>query len=284
MRKLHVPAVIAILVAATACGSSSEEDSASTNPDPVVETTDAAGDDFTGADGTPGSIATSETVDTGVDSAPVDSADVSAETILTDDPSGTDPSATPDDSLSDDDVTDDLLIPLDQVDDTPVCQAFGEFINGFSQVALAGAFAQAGDETGADPEAGNAIESIEVVLYLGLAEVVPELRDELPDVILDAFNPVFERIEATPGLMTDAGFSEAEIDEFIATLSDDAEQPDESPSSDPRIVAAADALIAEYGTFESVLEELDTSDAADEEEGDAWISDTCPELSTLLDS
>jgi hypothetical protein len=280
MRRSPLPLLLVLVAAATACSSSTEQDSAPSSPDPIVESSGPTGSDFTGADG---SLETAETPDAG-SADTVESDTGPAETVADDSSSGSvDPpdDDTPDDSTTGDDLEDDLQIPLDQVDDTPVCQSFAKFFNGFSQVALAGAFVQLGNEGGAGADPATTVEMFEVVRYLDLVEVIPELRSELPDAILDAFNPIFDRAEAAPGLMADAGFSQDELDQLVSDLN--ADQLDEL-EQDPRTIAAADALIAEYGTFESVLANLESLGSLGEDEGDAWIADTCPELSTLFNS
>jgi hypothetical protein len=289
MKRLHLPLVIALLSVVTACGGSNDDAESPVASDGDVESTVEDGSDFTETDDASGgsTVPTEASVEvttsdveatTGTDSNDVDDTDDTSGDDLDADDSG-DPGA--DDEGS---VEDDLLIPLDEVDDAEVCQSFATFFNGFTQIALVAAFAEFGGENGEStdaPEADTAIERSEVVFYLGLVDEIPVLRDELPAVILDAFGPIFDRVEASPRLMADAGFSQSEMDELSEDFVTDTGGVDQS---DPRLDAAAAALVDEYGTFAEVLEGFDEVDAAGQEEGDAWLADTCPELSDLLDA
>jgi ABC-type Fe3+-hydroxamate transport system substrate-binding protein len=261
MHKMHTVVIIATLVVASACSSSSDDSSASSS-DAVAGATDSTNPEFTEEERGPGSVAPTS---------------VSTNSIAL--PVTTDGVA-PTSAAEEDDLNDDLL-PLDDVDDAPACQSFARFFNGFADVAFAAAFLESDDESSSGGEPAT-IEQIEVVRYLNLIENVPVLRAELPDVMLDVFGPIFDRVEAAPQLMTDAGFSQDELDQLVADL--DADVTSSDPETDPRIVAAADELIAEFGTFDSIVTGLDTVGSAAEDEGNVWLADNCPKLSELTGS
>lgn len=293
MRSASVLALSLIAVCA-ACSSAGSSETGTSDPGATVSATDKTDDaDFTEADGTDGGTADDTNDDTdddtpsATDGSDLDGTDGSdAELSASSDPeadddadTGSDGDSGPTDADADTDLPDlddefDLSIPLDNIDDTPVCQSFAVFINGYTEVGLVSGFGF-GELNPDAPD--NHAEIAEVVGYVDLVDEVPELRRGLPDVMLGVFDPIFDRIEATPDLLADAGLTNAEIDGLDLRSVMDA-----GSDFDPRIVAAADALIAEYGTYESSLDELETMEPESEDLGDQWMRDTCPELAVEL--
>jgi hypothetical protein len=224
---------------------------------------------------TPSSAATVETatVETGTVAAPAttdaatDQSDATIETLETDGSTA--------------DTSDPFAIPDIELDDVPVCVAFGRLV--YTSFIIS--FVTLADEQSAG------VERAELVVYPALVDDVATVRGAVPAELEPTLEPLLRRVDAAPTSLAAGGFTDAEIaaigetwnnelDDVIrsgslANLADPSEALDQA-----KLDAAEPAFVAAVGTFQDYISRDSSSDL--DEAGDAWFNDTCPKLSASL--
>lgn len=183
-----------------------------------------------------------------------------------------------------DDIDDiDDIITLDEVDDVAFCQAYARVFEAFLGISFAGAFGGIGS---ADPDALIAsTETYEVLVYPGLTSDVETIRAENVAALELFFEPIFERIDAAPGLLRDAGLSDDEIDALTAGVRPSDLQAVELDDLDPRVTDAAVALVRDFGSFIDASEALGTTGSeTDAEAFEERLAELCPLLNDAFDA
>lgn len=172
----------------------------------------------------------------------------------------------------------DGFVDFDLVDDVPFCQSYARVFEAFIAVSFGGAF---GPTSSADPDAISApAETYEVILYPGLVDDVATIRAEEFPEIEEFLAPVLERIELAPELLRDAGLSEPEIAELTASAKASDLDSIDLDALDPRVTDAANAMIAQAGSFVEVSESMVEPDESGPAED--RFTELCPELASLF--
>lgn len=294
-------ALAAVLVAGLAVASCGSDSESSDSPDQSASVTEPIDSEAPATDPSatetpatePPATEPAGTEPTSTEVAATDPSDPVSSDVPTS--SGLDDSSVPEDSAGVGGFGGEIF-PPESIDDIPVCQAYASFFSSFVTVAFAGAFAEFGDPVGEAVDDGSVPEGsepddetaddeaiaelLEVVLYLDVADDAQLLRDELPESLSSAIEPMLERAIAVPGIMQDAGFSDDEIDQIIQVTKTGGEL-ESIEDDDPRLTDAAEAMVAEFGPFADALEALDSTNGATDAEGTAYLESTCPKLAAV---
>ena len=172
-----------------------------------------------------------------------------------------------------------------EVDDDPVCQAL-------RRVYASAFFYFLGGGVGADD---GALEKVELFLAPALAPDVVVIRTQGPAEF--GVFPTLDRIEAGNVALTAGGFTDEElvalaasgndaIDGVMAgTGLDGLEEVGTAAGAETKLAAAAEAFLAEVGTFAEYLDALEANaDPAAETAFTEKLSTQCPILAALLES
>ncbi len=193
-----------------------------------------------------------------------------------------------DDSVTDDtDPTDPTAggsLPVAAIDDKPVCTSFNRIITTSIFTGFAGS--GAGDEN-------SGIERVEVIAYSSLTADTATLRSEVPANLQPSLELLLSRVEAAPAALSAGGFSAAEIATIASAWNSvlDAvsagtpldEIPDATESLDQGKLDAAEAAFeAAVGTFAEYSAANDAAGSSMDDEGTAWLAETCPLLAKSL--
>ncbi len=249
-----------------ATGDATDDESEAGTDEEAAADPDAAGDTI---DSSTADAAASDPESSSGGSDPGNDGDTDGE-----DSGAADPAPNPEPEPDELDDLDDL-IAIDEVDDVPFCQSYARVFESFVAISLGGAFGEVGSD---DPDALVSLtETYEVILYPGLAVDVETIRGEGGDELDQFFGPLFERIDAAPGLLREAGLSDAEI----ADLTDGVRATDldsiDLDGLDPRVTTAATAMVAEFGAFFDAADAL-AGPVENEDAAQDRIEQLCPLL------
>lgn len=190
-----------------------------------------------------------------------------------------------DDSVTDDtDPTAGGSLPVAAIDDKPVCTSFSRIITTSFFTGFAGS--GAGDEN-------SGIERVEVIAYSSLTADTATLRSEVPANLQPSLELLLSRVEAAPAALSAGGFSAAEIATIASAWNSvlDAvsagtpldEIPDATESLDQGKLDVAEAAFeAAVGTFDEYSAANDAAGSSMDDEGTAWLAETCPLLAKSL--
>ena len=203
-----------------------------------------------------------------VESELVDDGDDVAETDLID---GTDSNGASTDEVAGDDEE---LIPLDQVDDIPECQALAMVGSSIAEVLILMAFASFDEEF----ESTDLV-PFELAAFAGLDGQVEVLRNGFPDGLFDSLEPMLVRIEGVPSALDAAGITDEDLVELDAAVA--AEQVPQSGPLFDKLAVAAEFFIAEFGPLDDVATAMEALEPVDEDASQAVLSERCPKFAEL---
>jgi len=225
----------------------------------------------------PASAATTEAVVT----EPAVTESAVTEAVVTE-PATTDAPASTEPAISE---PDEALVEGAEVDDDPVCQALRRVYAAAFFYALGGGF-------GADD---GAVEKVELFLAPALAPDVVVVRTQGPAEF--GVFPTLDRIEAGNGALAAGGFTDEElvalaasgndaIDGVLAgTGLDGLDDVGTAAGAETKLAAAAEAFLAEVGTFAEYLDALEANvDPAAEAAFTEKLATLCPILAATLES
>ena len=163
-----------------------------------------------------------------------------------------------------------------EVDDIALCRSLAAFLSVVQNLAVFATFD--GGEVGEPSE--TAVDVVEMLVYPALVDDVTVIRSDAPDIALQAFGPMLERIEASIGFLADAGLTEDQI-EAIAADPDFPGFDFDVETVDPAVRAAGAAMRSGLGPFLDALQNAGSSDV-DTDLLDTELDAECPVLGESL--
>ena len=202
-----------------------------------------------------------------------------------DDPVGDDDSADEEEgesggAVADPDEIDDLNELGDgfapEVDDTALCRSLAQFLATVQNLAI---LESLGDSSVGESGDGT-VETVELLVYPGLVDDAEILRTDAPEIALEAFGPILERIVASTGFLSDAGLDAGQID-AVASESEFPGLDFDVGTADRNIRNAAAVMTDELGSFGDALAEAESTDV-DDDRLDTELDSACPVLGESL--